>query len=314
MDKRLANELLKFFDEEDLKDHRADRDRSRQISKETIDALIEEFGRALMRGADLTATSDKLQGLLEGVTTPEQITQPFLVRQTRSWGTASGNGCRRSTRWRWGNILPSSIRRSLRWCCRADTVTSAALLKTFPRNLSREIVAAHVGVAARYRSAAQLSQKALLEDLLVGRRDADMSPHTRMAQIFNKMDRKAMEESLKAIASYNEKDAEQIRQLLFTFEDLEQALDASPRPGDGLDPAGYDHPGALRCSRTPCGSESCRLCQAGQDVRSKWSSKAAPAPNTRKAAKAQRAMADIALEMIERGIIEVGGEDEVEDV
>jgi flagellar motor switch protein FliG len=313
MDKRLANRVLKFFDEEDVKIIAQTATDLGTISKDTIDGLIEEFGRALKRGADLTATSDKLQGLLAGVMTPEQITA--LLGQTNK---KSGHGVwqqlQKINEMALGQYLakqhPQVVALVL---SRADAVTSAALLKTLPRSLSQEIVQRMLALRSITEAPLNLLEKSLLEDLLVARRDTDVSPHTRMAQIFNKMDRKVMEESLKAIASYNEKDAEQIRQLLFTFEDLGKlSTPALVMVMDTIQPDMIIQ--ALYGVQNPLKEQILQAVPSRARRSLEVELESGAAPNTRKTAKAQRAMADIALELIERGVIEVGGEDEVEDV
>jgi flagellar motor switch protein FliG len=312
MDKRLANKLLKFFDEEDVKIIAQTATDLGTISKETIDGLIEEFGRALKRGADLTATSDKLEGLLAGVMTPEQIRA--LLGENKKTGHGVWQQLQKINEAALSQYLarqhPQVVALVL---SRADSVTSATLLKTFPRSQSQDIVQRMLALRPVTEAPLNFLEKALLEDLLVGRRDADVSPHTRMAQIFNKMDRKVMEESLKAIASYNEKDAEQIRQLLFTFEDLGRL--STPALVMVMDTVAPDMIiQALYGVQNPLKEQILQAVPSRARRSIEVELESGAPPNTRKTAKAQRAMADIALEMVERGIIEVGGEDEVEDV
>ena len=86
---------------------------------------------------------------------------------------------------------------------RAESATSARLLKTLPRPLSQEIVERMLSLKPVSERPLALLEISFLQDLLLnGRRDADVSPHTRMAQIINKMDRKVMDECLQFFGGY----------------------------------------------------------------------------------------------------------------
>lgn len=312
MNKQLASRILKHFDEDEVKIVAQAVNDLGTVSKETVDAVIEDFARDLKSGANLLATTEKIQGLLEGVFTPEQIAA--IISQT---GTTSAHAV-----WQKLNEIqehalaqylvkehPQVIALVL---SRAESATSARLLKTLPRPLSQEIVERMLSLKPVSERPLALLEISFLQDLLLnGRRDADVSPHTRMAQIINKMDRKVMDECLHAIAAYNDKDAEMIRQQLFTFEDLAKlatpalvvVLDAIPP--DTVIKALYGVPHAFReqiLQAVP--SRARRLIEVELE--------SGPSPNTRKTLKAQRAIADVALEMIERGVIEIAGEEEEE--
>lgn len=313
MDKQLASRVLKFFDEEDIKIIAQSATDLGKVTKTTVDTLIEEFGEALKHGVGLTATTSKIQGLLEGVMTPDQIAALLAQTNIKS-GHAVWQQLQKINEMALGQYLakqhPQVVALVL---SRADSATSASLLKTFPRSQSLEIVQRMLALRPATERSLALLEVSFIEDLLVSRRDADVTPYTRMAQIFNKMDRKVMEESLRAIASYNEKDAEEIRQLLFTFEDLGKlSSSALVMVMDSIQPDMIIQ--ALYGVQNPLREQILQAVpsRARRSIEAELESGAAP--NTRKTAKVQRAMADIALEMIERGIIEAGGEEEVEDV
>ena len=141
---------------------------------------------------------------------------------------------------------------------------------------------------------------------------SELLTSTRMAELMNKMDRKLMDECLQAIADGNEKDAELIRQQLFTFEDLTRLTEASLV-------AVFDQIAADVVVRALNGVPKPMQEQILQAVpsRARRAIEAdlfdGPPVKPREAMKAQRAIADIALEMVERGIIELNRDEADED-
>jgi flagellar motor switch protein FliG len=309
MNRQMASRLLKHFDEEEVKIVAQAANDLGKVAKDTVDGIIEEFGRDLRNGADLTATSEKIQGLLEGVLTPDQIAA--LMAQT---GTKSAHAVWEQLR----KISETALTQYLLKehpqvialvLSRAEAVTSANLLKALPRAVSKEVVGRMMNLRPVSERPLVLLEISFLQDLLLNRRrDADVSPHTRVAEVINKMDRKLMDECLQAVAVYSEKDAELIRQQLFTFEDLARL--ATPALVTVFDTVSaevvikalYGVPKAMRekiLEAVP--SRARRAIEAELE--------GGPKPTTREAMKAQRTIADIALELIERGAIEVGGEE-----
>ena len=69
--------------------------------------------------------------------------------------------------------------------------------------------------------ALRLLEQVLRDELLLKvARSSGQDTHARIAKIINKLDRKAMEEVLQALAATRPKEAEIVRSLLFTFDDI----------------------------------------------------------------------------------------------
>ncbi|AHB48701.1 flagellar motor switch protein FliG [Hyphomicrobium nitrativorans NL23] len=313
MNRQIATRVLQHFDEDEVKIVAQAVNDLGSVPKDTVDGIIEEFAHEIKYGSTLTATTEKIQGLLEGVFSPDQIAA--IIAQT---GSKSAGAVWKKLH----EIQEAALTQYLMKehpqvialvLSRADAATSASLLKMLPRALSHDIVGRMLSLRPVAERPLALLEISFLQDLVLnGRRDSDLSPHTRVAQVINKMDRKVMDECLQAIASSNEKDAELIRQQLFTFDDLGKLAPAalvtvldtvSP---DVVVKALYGIAKAFReqiLQAVP--SRSRRAIEAEIE--------GGPTPSTRNAVKAQRVIADIALELIERGVIEVGGEDAEDD-
>jgi flagellar motor switch protein FliG len=313
MNKQSAGRLLKYFDEDEVKIVAQAANDLGKVSKEIVDALIEEFGRDLSQGADLTATTEKIHGLLEGVLSPDQIAA--LLAQT---GTKSAHAVWQQLPKISQPVLTQYLMKEhpqviALVLSRADPLISAALLKLLPRSVANEVVARMLSIRPVSERAYVLLEISFLQDLLINRRrESDLSPHTRMADLMNKMDRKLMDECLQAIGAYNEKDAELIRQQLFTFDDLTRLTEASLV-------AVFDQIAADVVVKALHGVSKTMQEQILQAVpsRARRAIEAdltdGPQVKPREAMKAQRAIADIALEMVERGIIELHRDEADED-
>lgn len=313
MNKQAAGRLLKYFDEEQVKIVAQAATDLGMVAKDTVDEIIEEFARDLKNGADLTATNEKIQGLLEGVLTPDQIAA--LMAQT---GTRSAHAV-----WQQLPKIPDAALAQYLVkehpqiialvLSRAEGTTAAKLLKTLPRSLSNEVVGRMLSLRPVPERPLVLLEISFLQDLLINRgRSSEVPPHTRMAEVINKMDRKMMDECLNAVATYSEKDADLIRQQLFTFDDLARlATPALVTVFDAIQPdiiikALYGIPNSLRTQILEAvPSRARRAIEAELEGGAK--------PSTRETMKSQRAIADVALEMIERGLIETRSDEQDED-
>lgn len=312
MNKELASRVLKHFDEEEVKIIAQAATDLGSISKDAIDTIIEEFANDLKNGVDLMATSQKVQELLEGVLTPAQI--EALMAQT---GTKSGHGV-----WQQLQKIPDiALSQYLQKehpqvialvLSRAAPITSAAILKLLDRAQTTEVTARMLSLRPVAERPLALLEFSFIQDILLNRRsDSDLSPHTRMADVLNKMDRKLMDECLQAIGVYNEKDAELIRQQLFTFDDLGKLTPASLVTVfdlinvDVIVKALFGVPKPLVAKILEAVPTRAR-----RSIEVELES--GPAVKTKEALKAQRTIADAALELLERGAIEVHSE-ETED-
>jgi flagellar motor switch protein FliG len=314
MNRQLAGRVLKYFDEEQVKIVAQAANDLGMVPKETVDTIIEEFAHDIRNGADLTATNEKIQELLDGVLSPDQIAA--LMAQT---GTKSAHAVWQHLKKIPDNALTQYLLREhpqviALVLSRAEAPTSAMLLRLLPRALSKDVVARMLSLRPVLERPLVLLEVSFLQDLLLnGRRDTDVPTHTRVAEVINKMDRKLMEECLQAIASYSDKEAELIRQQLFTFDDLARLTPPSlVTVFDSINPeivikALYgisNHFQELLLEAIPARARRGIVVELAEG----------PQIKPREVMKAQRAIADVALELIEKGIIELASEQEAEEI
>jgi flagellar motor switch protein FliG len=312
MDKKVASRILKFFDEDDIKLIAQTATDLGAVTKETIDALIEEFAQLLRNGGDLIATSNEVEALLAGVVPPEQIAE--IMSQVRSKSLQSiwiklGEVPELSTA---QYLTKEHPQVSALVLSRTPPQYAAATLKMMPPPLRNEIMRRMLAIKVVHERPVQILEGAVKEELLYkSAKNTGPTIHARLADIINKMDRKQMDEILTDLDEHRPKEAELVRSLLFTFDDLtklsQQALvtlfdgvptDRTIMALSGAEPRMID----MVLEATP--TRARRMIEQELATGKK--------ANTREIQKARRAIADAAMEMIEKGIIEIGNAEEEE--
>jgi flagellar motor switch protein FliG len=310
MEKKVASRLLKHFDEDDIKLIAQTATDLGAVTKQTLDALIEEFATSLRTGGDLVATANEVEQLLSGVVPPEQIAE--IMSQVRSKSLQSiwlklGEVPELSTAQYLAKEHPQVSALVL---SRTPPAYAAATLKMLPTPLRNEIMRRMPALKIVLERPILLLEGAVKEELLYkSAKNTGPTIHARLADIINKMDRKQMDEILTDLEEHRPKEAEVVRGLLFTFDDLlrlsQPALvtlfDVVPADRTiaalfGAEPKMID----LILEATPARARRMIEQEIGTGKK----------PSAKEIQKARRAIADAAMEMIEKGIIEIGTTEE----
>jgi flagellar motor switch protein FliG len=266
----------------------------------------------LKSGGDLMATTDEVEQLLNGVVPPEQISE--IMSQVRSKSLQSI--------WlRLGEVPENVLSQYLLKehpqvtafvLSRASPAYAAGTLKLFPNTMRNEIMRRMLAIKLVLEVPLKILELAIKEELLYkSSRNSGPTIHARLADIINKMDRKHMDEVLQDLEQHRPKEAELVRGLLFTFDDIAKLsqpallllFDQIPPERTIVALQGADQ--RLRdmiLESVP--TRSRRMIE--QEIAT--GKKAL----TKEVTKARRAIADLALEMIEKGAIEINSPDEEE--
>ena len=161
----------------------------------------------------------------------------------------------------------------------------------------------------------RIIESTLQEDLLVNVARNNRNAHNgRMADIINKMEREQMEDVLPSLAEARPKAAEILRGLLFTFDDI---IKLQPKSRHGSVRSDSDGARGSRAEGNRFRLPQFDPVDALGRARGGWSrpelSIGGPAPH-REVVKARRMIADLALEMAERGELELNSEEDDEEI
>jgi flagellar motor switch protein FliG len=305
MDRKLASRLLKYFDEDDIKLIAQTASDLGTVPKPVLDELIEEFASNLKSGGDLMATADEVEQLLNGVVPPEQIAEIMSQVRTKSL---------QSIWLRLGEVPETSLSQYLARehpqigafvLSRANPAYAAGTLRMLPSLMRNEIMRRMLSIKPVLETPLKLLEGALKEDILYkSTRNAGPTIHGRLADIINKMDRKHMDEVLNDLEQHRPKEAELVRALLFTFDDIAKLsqpallalFDQVPPERTIVALQGAEaHLRELILEAVP--GRARRMIEQELATGKK--------ALTKEVTKARRAIADLALEMIEKGIIEL---------
>ena len=315
MGKPLAARLLKHFDADELKQITRSAADLGSVSIPMLEELIEEFAGNFSTGVDLFGTASEVELLLNGVLPPEQIADIM----------ADVLGGSNASMWERLASVPEPVFVSYLTKEHPQTMTvilsrvgpafAAKIMGQLPREMRNEIMRRMLAMTPVKERAMRALENTIQDDLLSNvSRNARGDTNARMADIINKMKRDQMEDVLQNLAEVRPKDAEMLKGLLFTFDDIIK-LPARSRM------VLFDNVPTERIVLALKGTDnafrelilSSLASRARRMVETELTS-GSPA-SQRDVLKARRAIADVALEMSERGEIELNppeGEEEDE--
>ena len=310
MGKPIAGRLLKHFDPDDLRRITRSVADLGTIPMTTLESLVEEFASQFSQGAALLGSASEVEQLLAGVLTPDEIADIM--------SDVTGN----SNRSMWERLSGVSEPVFSAYLTKEHPQTAALILTKvspafaakiigqLPRPFRNELLRRMLNVAPVTEAAMRVIEGALQEDLLSSvSRNSGADQNARMADIINKMEREQMEDVLQSLAEARPKAAEVLRGLLFTFDDL---IKLQPKARMVLFDKLPTERVVLALKGTDAGFRDAILSSLASRARRIVENElvtGGPAPQ-RDVLKARRMIADLALEMAERGEIELqSGED-----
>jgi flagellar motor switch protein FliG len=314
MGRPLAGRLLKHFDQDELREITRAVAELGVVPMTTIEDMIEEFAGNFAKGAGLMISPNDAEHLLSGLLSAEEISDIMSDVTGNSnqsiWQRLSGV----SEMLFAGYLVKEHPQTGAAILSKVTPVCAAKVMGQLPREFRNEVMRRMVGIALVAEPAMRIIESTLQEDLLVNVARNNRTAHNgRMADIINKMEREQMEDVLQSLAEVRPKVAEVLRGLLFTFDDIIKLptksrlvlFDQIPTERVVLALKGTD--ANFRNSILSTLSSRAR-----RVVETELSS-GGPAPH-REVVKARRMIADLALEMSERGELELNSEEEDEEI
>jgi flagellar motor switch protein FliG len=305
-----ASRILSHLSEEEIRAIARSASDLGAIPGSLLENIADEFVSLVSADGGIRASSDQVKDLLEKILPTEQVRQ--IMSDVRS----------RMNEAVWPRLAETPPQVLAQFLNKEHPQVISFVLSRVPTSLSAEVVAHFAGalrneVMRRMLTNRLMTQEALhlleqvLRDelLLKVARSSGQDAHGRIAKIINKLDRKEMEEVLQSLAAVRPKEAEIIRSLLFTFEDIAK-LPAKTRTtlfenieAELVIPALNGADAALKeliLSTVP--SRTRRVIE--QELAS-----AAPLSD-KDVEKARRAVADMALQLADQGVVDLSfGED-----
>jgi flagellar motor switch protein FliG len=314
MGRPLASKMLQHFDPEEIRVVTRAAADLRPISTAELEAIVEEFAHKFTSGPNLLSTVGEIEQLLINVLPPEQVSEimsDVLGNANRTiWERISSvsEGLLANYLLKEHPQIAALILSKVKPAC------AAKVMAQMPAGVSHNLLRRMLSLKPIAEEAMRVVDKTLHEDFMLNfARNMGADTYTRLADIINKMERSHMDEALKNLAESRPKAAEVLKGLLFTFDDI---ATITPRARMAIfDQIATDRivtalkgtsPGFRELILSSLASRTRRLVEhelANGD----------PAPQ-REVLEARRTITDLALEMANRGDIELNQEQDDEAV
>ena len=310
LEKPVAARLLAKFDHGELRQiTRAAADLG-AVPVSTLEAIIEEFASYFSNGVDLVGSAGQAQQLLAGVVPPEQLADIMSDVLGNSNNTFWERLSEVSEGTLAAHLAKEHPQAAALILSKVAPSCAAKVMGHLPRELRNGLMRRMLSLKPVMDPPVRMLEAALNEDLLANvARNTNADSHSRIADIINKMERNHMEDVLQSLTEQRPKEAEVLKGLLFTFDDI---VNLPPKARSVL----FDQVPTERVVLALKGTEpefrdlvlSSLAARAKRMVEAELTN-GDPAPQ-RDVMKARRAIADLVLEMAEKGQIELNGSDE----
>jgi flagellar motor switch protein FliG len=314
MGKPMASKLLKHFDAADLKEITRSAADLGAVSAPALDEAIEEFATQFSTGADLHGTVGEVEQLLTGVVPPEQLAEimaDILGSSNQSmWERLSGVPEVTLADY----LTKEHPQLSALVLTKVSPSCAAKVFAVLPRDLRNSLMRRMVNLRTVPEPTTRILEKALHDELLVNvGRGSKTDTNARIAEIINKMEREQMEDVLGSLAEVRPNEAEALRGMLFSFEDIIK-LNSKARM------ILFDKVPTERVVLALKGTEgefrdivlSSLASRARRMVESELTNSGPT--SLREVTKARRLIADLVLEMVQSGEIELNSSAEDEQI
>lgn len=308
MDKPLVNRIVKHFDEAEVQIVAQAAARLGSLPQPYVDELIDEFATAIAAGHDIQGTPQTAAQLLDGVVASEQLTDIM--------SDIAGNASSRV----WSSLAAVPDTALVQYLSKQHPQIVTYILSRLTGSLVATVleqlpVALRVQIMRRMLTLKEIAPVPLrfleinLQLDLVSKAARNSAPdvHARIAAVLNKMNRETADAAFSGLSSSRPKDAEKIKGLLFTFNDIAKlSEDSRTKLFEGIpveQTIAALHGANADFQQLILGvlSQRSKRMIEGELQNGRAASKA-------EIGKAQRAIADRALELVDRGVIELGGD------
>lgn len=314
VDKDVAQRVLKHFDQNELRQITKFAAGLGAVSASTIEPLIDDFVNQLSSGgSELLGTANEAEQLLTGVVPPDQVAEIM----------SDVLGSPNHLIWERVSNVPDAAfvayvanehpQTAALILSKVDPSRAAKMLGALPDERRNALIRRMFALKPVSDAALRLLETTIQQDLLQNAElDASTVKNAKLAAIINKMERDHAEGALRSLSEVRPRQAEALKGLLFTFEDVAK-LDTRGRT------ILFDLVSADRVILALRGAEpelrefvlSSLSSRVRRMVESELSSSAAPPK--RDIAEARRSIAQTVLKLAEQGKIDLASSTEEDE-
>lgn len=305
MGKPLADRIVKQFESEELKAVARSASMLGAVEPKVVDRIVDELVDGLKSGADLVGTSYQAEQLLSGVVPDEEAVEllaGFGGRSTKAvWPRLSKTPEINVAQF----LAKEHPQVGAYVLSKVSPEMAAAVVGQMPAQMRNELMRRMLTIKPVTDEAASLLEQTLAANLLSGvTRSSGANLQARLADILNKLDKSHMDDVLESLEEYRPKEAAIVKGLLFTFEDI---VKLTPEGRSRLfDEASTEQTVMALKGAAPEIVEVALNAVSARAKRMIEQELSGGIPALKKdILKAQREIADMALEMADRGLLEL---------
>ncbi|OKO77524.1 flagellar motor switch protein FliG [Bradyrhizobium sp. AS23.2] len=221
MGRQAAASVLQQFEPQEIRIVTKAAAELRPITAQELEAIVEEFAQQFSTGANILGTLGGLEAVLGDVLPAEQVSaimSDLLGNSSRSvWDRVSSVS---------ENSLASYLSKehpqtAALILSKVKPACAAKVMSQLPSSLRNELMRRVLSLKPIADDAMRVLEKTLHEDLTLNfARNLGADTYARVADIINKMERGHIEDMLKSLSEKRPKSAEVLKELLFTFDDV----------------------------------------------------------------------------------------------
>jgi flagellar motor switch protein FliG len=221
MGRQAAASVLQQFEPQEIRIVTKAAAELRPITARELEAIVEEFAQQFSTGANILGTLGGLEAVLGDVLPADQvdaIMSDLLGNSSRSiWERVSSVS---------ENSLSSYLSKehpqtAALILSKVKPSCAAKVMSQLPSSLRNELMRRVLSLKPIVDDALRIIEKTLHEDLTLNfARNLGADTYARVADIINKMERGHIEDILKSLSEKRPKSAEVLKELLFTFDDV----------------------------------------------------------------------------------------------
>lgn len=223
-----AAKLLRLFDADDLKVLTELAGDLQPMGASDMEGLVEEFAQKFASGVNFVGTEKEVKSLLSDVMTEDPMpgVMPEMAEASDAgsdmliWEKVSQLKTE-ALRAFLENEHPQTVAMIL---SKIDPAVAAKMIKTFPPEQRNELLCRMLGIKQVSDDAARAVEAAITEQLLT---NVSSGSHASVADILNQLDKPQSDEVLKKLAEVRPEDAQLLKSMLFTFDELTRLSDKS---------------------------------------------------------------------------------------
>lgn len=221
MGRQAAASVLQQFEPQEIRIVTKAAAELRPITAQELEGIVEEFAQQFSMGANILGALGGLEAVLGDVLPADQVSaimSDLLGNSSRSvWERVSSVS---------ENSLASYLSKehpqtAALILSKVKPACAAKVMSQLPSSLRNELMRRVLSLKPIVDDAMKVLEKTLHEDLTLNfARNLGADTYARVADIINKMERGHIEDMLKSLSEKRPKSAEVLKELLFTFDDV----------------------------------------------------------------------------------------------